>query len=365
MIRPSALPMLAECPKFVSAPTTPSKRLTPATPGADDQQALVRVEVTPRVEMIEAGLARHKAIAAYLGGDEKALDVFKDDERDNLVWAADYIKMVAPLKDHPLIIEKQRKATLPNGQVIVGTPDIVCGDQLFDLKWRPRDYKPQMACYSWFVLEEGVFSLIKAHLLFAQVQTHRVLTFDADSAWATIKPILENVTAPFAVATPCTFCGWCAKKLTCEALIQQVNIALKSNPEWDLPQWHSSEMKTAKDMGLALKIARTLGDWCESVEFHAREMAVKQGLVPTGFQLKSRQGNRVIEDVTAAFQRANLPQAEFLKACTVKPKSLFELYATFHGMKKAPAEREMEQRLGETIKRKDPIQMLVQEKSKD
>jgi len=358
MIRPSSLPMLAQCPKFESAPSTPN----------ETTEGMTSVKGTPaglRSEFIDQGLARHKAIATYLAGDEKSLDAFKDDERDNLIWAADYIKMVAPLRDHPLIIEKQRKAVLPNGQPIQGTPDIVCGDHVFDLKWRPRDYKPQMACYAWFVLDEGVFHEVKAHLLFAQLQTHRVLRFDADSAWATIKPILEGVTAPFAVATPCTFCGWCAKKTTCEALTQQVNIALKSNPEWDLAQWHSSEMKTAQEMGLALKIARTLADWCESVEFHAKEMATKQGIVATGFSLKSRQGNRFIEDVAAAFQRANLPQDEFLKACSVKPKSLFDLYGAFHGLKKAAAEREVAQRLGEIIQRKDPIKMLVQEEQKD
>jgi hypothetical protein len=250
--------------------------------------------------------------------------------------------------------------------VITGTPDFTCGDVLFDLKWRYRDYGPQMACYAWMLLDEGFAEPIKAHLLFAEPQSHRVLTFTHDSAWAMIKPILEGATAPFAVATPCTFCGWCAKKLKCEALTQQVNIALKSNPEWDLPQWHSSEMKTAKEMGMALKIARTLSDWCESVEFHAKEMAVKQGKVPEGFELKSRQGNRYVADLVAAFQAISLPQAEFLKVCTVKPRSLFDLYATFHGMKKAPAEREVEKKLGAVIQRKEPSQMLVQTKpSKD
>lgn len=338
MIRPSSLPMLAECSKFEGAPS----------------------------ENTDKGLARHRAIAAFLKGEESAFAQFEEEERDNLVWAADYIKMAAPIKDHPLVIEKPRKATLPNGMVITGTPDFTCGPVLLDLKWRYRDYGPQMACYAWMLMDEGFPEPVNAHLLFAEPQSTRVLEFTAESAWAMIKPILENATAPFAVATPCTFCGWCAKKLKCEALIQQVNIALKSNPEWDLPQWHSSEMKTAKEMGQALKIARTLSDWCESVEFHAKEMAVKQGKVPEGFELKSRQGNRYIADLPGAFQAVSLPQAEFLKACSVKPRALFDLYAEFHGMKKAPAEREVEKKLGSIMQRKEPSQMLVQAKpSKD
>lgn len=345
-LRPSALPMLAECPKFESTPSEPVKPGVPA----------------PVREYLEAGLARHKAIAAYLQGNESAFDDFNEEERDSLLWAADYIKLKAPIQDFPLIIETKRRAVLPNGLAIEGTPDLCCGNQLFDLKWRPRDYTPQMAAYAWMVLEDGAFPSVQAHLLFAQVQTHRILNFDHGSAWATIKPIIEGVEAPFAAPTPCAFCGWCAKKLKCEALIQQVNIAIKSNPEWDLPQWHSSEMTTAEEMGMALKIARTLSDWCESVEFHAKEMAVKQGIVAKGFNLNTRKGNRFIDDVMAAYQKANLPQEEFLKSCTIKPRTLFDLYANFHGLKKAAAEREVERRLGETIQRKDPIVMLVQEK---
>jgi len=335
-IRPSSLPMLAECPKFEGAPS----------------------------EFAEAGLARHKAIAAYLKGDETALDDFSEEEKDNLEWAADLIKLKAPLADYPLIIETKKRAILPNGCPIEGTPDFVCGDQIFDLKWRPRDYGPQMASYAWMVLEDGNFPSVTAHLLFAQVQTHRILKFDHGSAWHEIKPILEQVEAPFAAPTPCAFCGWCAKKLECEALIQQVNIALASNPEWNLEQWHSSKMTTAAEMGQALTIARTLADWCESVEHHAKEMATKHNVVPTGFELMSRRGNRTIEDVQAAFLSLNLPQDEFLKACSVRPRTLFDTYGTFHGLKKAAAEKEVERRLGEILQRKPSTVALMKERTK-
>lgn len=337
-IRPSNLPMLAECPKFEGTPS----------------------------EYTEQGTERHTAIAEYLKGNENAFQNLSEEEAENLTWAADYIRLAAPLMDHELVIEKKRQGVLPIGLPIEGTPDFTCGDQLFDLKWRPRDYAPQMAAYAWMMMEKEGYDSITAHLLFAQTQTVRKLRFDGDTAWMVMKPIIDRATASFAVPTPCTFCGWCARKLTCEALIQQVNIALKSNPLWDLPQWHSSEMKTAREMGLALKIARTLGDWCESVEFHAKELALKQGIVAEGYKLASRQGNRFIDDIGAAFQKSSLPQEVFLKACSVRPKQLFDLYAEFHGLKKAPAEREVERRLGDTIKRKEPSVSLIEEKpSKD
>lgn len=334
MIRPSSLPMLQECPKFEGAGS----------------------------EFADAGTKRHEAIAAFLSGNEDAFLEFDDEDREHLLWAADYVKLKAPLLDAPLELEQKRAAVLPTGQPIQGTPDMICGDQLFDLKWRPRDYMAQMAAYAYMVLAEGKTPEVTAHIMYAQTETVRRFTFDTDRAWAVIKPILDTAAAPFAVPVPCSYCGWCAKKLTCTALIQQVNIATKSNPEWDLPQWHSSQMTTAEEIGQALKIARTLADWCESVEYHAKELAIKQGIVATGFKLTSRKGNRFITDVKEAFRLASLPQEEFLKACTVKPRLLFDLYAAFYGMKKAPAEREVERRLGEFIQRKETTMMLTQEK---
>lgn len=338
MMRPSALPMMAECPKFEGAPSEDAAK----------------------------GIVRHKAIAAFLKGDEKALEAFGEDEEDNLVWAADYIKLKAPLLDFPLIIERQRQGVLPNGVPIQGTPDFVCGPVLLDLKWRPRVYDAQMAAYALMIMADGFAPPITAHLLFAATQTVRVLTFDANSAWGIIKPILDMVDAPFAVATPCTFCGWCKKKLTCEALIQQVNIALQSNPEWNLPQWHSSKMETAEEIGQALRIARTLGDWCESVEFHAKQLAIKQGILAKGYTLTTRKGNRYVSDVVQAFQRLDLPQPEFLKTCSVNLKSLFGAYTEFHKIKKAAAEREVTSRLGDAIQNKETVTYLTEEKpSKD
>lgn len=326
--------MLEDCPKFVGSPS----------------------------EYTNEGTKRHKALAAYLGGKEQALDVFLEDVRDNLMWAADYIKLKAPLKDHPLGIEMTQSGTLPNGIKLEGTPDFICGKHIFDLKWRPRDYRAQMAAYAYMRMDGGEFDEITSHLLFGEMQSHREHKWTVDSAWTLMKGIIEQVKAPFAAPTPCDYCGWCAKKLKCEALIQQVNLALASNPEWELEQWHSSEMVTAKEIGMALKIARTLKDWCESVEFHAKEMASKQGVVAEGFELKSRQGNRFIADIGGAFTSVNLPQPDFLKACVVKPRLLFDIYAEFHGMKKAPAERDVVSKLGAFIQRKSSFVMLTAKK---
>jgi len=328
--------MLSQCPKFEGAPS----------------------------EFTTEGTERHHVLAEYFRGNENILANYTEDYLENLEWAIDYIKVKAPMQDHPLEIEQLREAVLPNGLKIKGTPDFVCGSEIIDLKWRFRDYWAQMAAYAWMVLDLDRFPVVTSHLLFANNQAARTYTWTKESAWEAMQKIITNVQSPWAAPIPCEYCGWCANKLKCEALIQQVNIALANNPEWQLPQWHPSEMTTSEELGLALKIARTLADWCESVEFHCREKATKEGVCPSGYTLLRRKGSRFIEDVSGAFHASNLPQDEFIKACSVKPRSLFDIYAKFHGMKKAPAERDMTERLGPIIQNKKDVIMLVVDKPK-
>ena len=359
--RPSALPMLAQCPKFRGAESEYTNE------GKKRHNALADYLRVGETERQKQGKDRHGVFSDHFTGNKKALEKIPEHLREDLEWAIEYVEMKAPIRDWPMVVEGSLESTLPNGLQIFGTPDIVCGPKILDLKWRPRDYAAQMAAYAFMVLDQSEqtdkpFPEVESFLLFGSTQTVRSQKWTKESAWRTIQEIITNVESAWAAPTPCEYCGWCGLKRNCEALTQQVNIALASNPEWNLPQWHSSEMNTAKELSLALTIARTLKDWCESVEFHAKEKAVKEGIIADGFQLQTRQGNRVIDDIQAAFANANLPQDEFIKACSVKLKALIDTYAEFHGMKKAPAERDIEQRLKAIIQRKSPTAMLVKER---
>ena len=115
-------------------------------------------------------------------------------------------------------------------------------------------------------------------------------------------------------------------------------------------------------MGQALKIARQIFGWVEAIEHHAKEMAVKQGIIPAGFKIQNRKGNRAISSVIDAFARAGLPQEEFLALCDIKFSSLVEKTMEINGMKKAQAERTVEEKLGEIIQRKAHSLSLVVEK---
>ena len=340
--RPSSLPALAQCPKFESGGSS---------------------------EFAEAGTVRHHALSLMLLGNEDSLftsdDLNLDDEQmDGVKWAEDYIRLHAPTTDHPLICERKREWTGPDFSTREGTPDVTCGNHIFDLKWRKRDYDAQMADYALAVMEEGGFESVTVHLLYGAFKQVEVIQFDLASASRIVLDILTKANDPKSEANPCDYCGWCSKRLTCSALLERANTVAEHREDWGLASYHSSEILTAEEMGKALRLAKALGKWCESVEHHARELA-RNGIIAEGFKVQERKGNRFIASIMDAYSKAGIEQGDFLSACEIKFSSLVELHAAKEGIKKAAAEREMERRLGEVVQRKQSTVSLVSVKEKE
>jgi len=342
-LRPSSLPFLSQCPCWVSDESH----------GGDWR---------------DSGNLRHHVLSSMLdkrhGNQAEDLQMLPEEERDGVQWAADYIDVHAPGLDHQLHCERRLKLLDDNFNVVMeGTPDVVCGPELFDLKWRQRDYGAQMAAYAEMMFQENEWPEVRVHLLFAESKRAVTFVFTRAEAIALINSIIAKVNAPDRQPTPCDYCGWCARRLTCPALLERVNTVAVNREDWKLEGYHASEITSGQQMGKALKLARQIKDWCEGVEHHAKEMAAKQGMIPEGFKIQTRQGNRYIPDVTQAYARAGLPQEEFLKACEVKFSSLVEATAGLHGIKKAQAERTVEEKLGDAIQRKSSSVSLVVNKS--
>lgn len=340
--RPSSLPALAQCPKFESGGSS---------------------------EFEEAGTVRHHALSVMLLGNEDSSftsdDLDLDDEQmDGVKWAEEYIRLHAPTTDHPLICERKREWTGPDFSDREGTPDVTCGNHIFDLKWRKRDYDSQMADYALAIMEEGGFESVTVHILYGAFKQVEVIQFDLASASRIVLDILTKANDTKSEPIPCDYCGWCSKRLTCSALLERANAVAEHREDWGLASYHGSEILTAEEMGKALRLAKALGKWCESVEHHARELA-RNGIIAEGFKVQERKGNRFIASIMDAYSRAGIEQSDFLSACEIKFSSLVELHAAKEGIKKAAAEREMERRLGEVVQRKQSTVSLVSIKDKE
>lgn len=351
-VRPSSLPAMAQCPAF-----------TPDPVGRDYTQR---------------GTERHASLAAFVvalidaqaapdaeAAKEKALSGMDEEEREAIVWAAEYVQLNARTDSYPLEVEKRRVFVGPDFEPITGTLDIRCGPDIFDFKWRFGDYWEQQAAYALTLPHDPV----TCHLLFGQPRKARRRTFTIEEAEAIVFPIVQAAKDPDRRPRACDFCGWCAHRMVCPAITDGVQAAMMGRGDWGLKTWHVSEITEPEEMAKALRAARRLKDWVASVEYHAREMAVKQGRTLPGFVLKERKGSASVTSLNGAFRALGMPQEEFFKACVVllnppKDKSrpgLVQLYARHAVLKESQAKRELLKRLDGFLSISPPVQYLEEQ----
>jgi hypothetical protein len=68
-------------------------------------------------------------------------------------------------------------------------------------------------------------------------------------------------------------------------------------------------------MGKMLDAAKIVSGWVESVEAHARTMALA-GTIPQGYKLQEQSGKRAVSDLQGLFSASGLTAEEFLPCCS-------------------------------------------------
>lgn len=286
-----------------------------------------------------------------------------EEEIDACIWAHDYIKMTAPYPEHPIYFERKMSAMLPNFDDIEGTPDVVCGRDLFDLKWRERDYSAQMAAYALMMFEsDATLEQVRVHILFGafkKVQPPYFLTReDAE------RKVMHTIagTEP-AIPKACDYCGWCKNKLVCPAIVNpvaQVAVGFSGGKPPEITTWIPSEIQTDEQLGFALTMCRSIvKKWCSQLEIYALECATKKGWSIPGFELKETTGRKYITDIKTAFALTGVSQDEFFECCEPRletskkypdKKGLVQVYQRQSGLKNAAAKRALLEKLSAVIK---------------
>lgn len=330
--RPSNLDALSQCPCFESEGST----------------------------FAEAGSDRHAALADALLGDTNPMELLPDDEIEGVKWAFEKIKFQARTSEFPLNIEKTRSILLPNFDELRGTPDADCGPELWDFKWRARDYKLQMAAYALFIIEELGCQKVTVHLLYGATQYEQVLEFTAVSAWDAIAPVLENTSV---LPTPCDYCSWCSKVLTCPPIVALAATVAKGYGELaDVSNWHPSEMmNNAQEIAMGMRIRQVLRKWVDSMQHHGDMAAIQKGMEIPGCELKETKGKQWVSDTLGSYKMLGMPSEDFLKACDVRLNTstkykeklgVIDLFHKFNGLpSKAEAKRQVLTKLEPFIKR--------------
>jgi hypothetical protein len=351
--RPSSLPMVQKCACF-----EPS--------GSDDA---------------DAGNERHEYLAALWDCHRNPLSAMASNLRDELQvqlseeevdgvrWAFDYIISHAQLREFEPDWEHRLLFVDDNfREVYGGTPDVVCANEIFDLKWRERDYLPQMADYALMLLNDHDYDTVRVHILYGQSKCKEVFTLTTAQAKAIVDPIIARAIAPDRKPEPNEYCGWCSQRVTCPAVNERVQAVAAGREDWKLEQYHTSEITRPEEMAKALNLARLIKKWAEAVEFHAKEMATKQGMSLPGWELKTKAASQFCADLGRAYELSGLAPAEFLSACSLRlntPKKHPERTGLVEAVQKklklsskAAAKRYVEKALAEVLKRGNPVQEL-------
>lgn len=108
----------------------------------------------------------------------------------------------------------------------------------------------------------------------------------------------------------------------------------------------ASELTDPKQMATYLEAARMVSKMCESIEYHAMEMAKKLGGLP-GFKLKDGRRIRKITDANSCYTALSgrIKPEEFTKACKVQIGELEEVFKASTGLKGLRAKTELEHTL--------------------
>lgn len=330
--RPSSLPIQKVCPKFESGPAR---------------------------DFTNEGTKRHNALESMFNDPDGILSddwslQLDDESIEGIGWAYDYINVHAPLRDHQLNIERKLQILDDDFEkVMEGTLDYQCGNHLFDIKWRRRNYREQMACYALMMIQELGLKIVKVHILFMESKHAEKFTLTEQQCWEIINPVTEACKDPDAKANPNEYCGWCKHHLYCDAVNERVETVVDGREDWELEKYHASQIKEPEELAKAIAIARTVKKWAEAVEHFAKDFIFSGGEIP-GYAVRPKAGRRVIESIAEAFDKSGLEQHVFLDCCTVKFSSLVEKRQALHGISKKVAEKEIERMLGDVCSRAKP-----------
>ena len=194
-IRASSLPKLAECPLFEGT----SGEASPAASRGTKLDTVYR---------------------GWLEGNEEGLALCDETEKAAVLWAVAETETLAS-GCHIETREEYLAMAVP-GLSTVGTADALCigGSWLADLKTgQVRNYREQMAAYALACMTDHFTERWSAHVLYCDAGVRRSYDFTWDEANQIVKDVIEAATSREAEPNPCEYCGWCARKDTCKAIV--------------------------------------------------------------------------------------------------------------------------------------------------
>jgi hypothetical protein len=183
-----------------------------------------------------------------------------------------------------------------------------------DLKTgQERNYMEQQALYALGFMSRYNVDKWTVVLIYSDLRTMKTLEFTRPWAESIICNLMARVNDPVAVATPCDYCNWCAKRYTCAERLETVAFWAGKDPA--TIDWQSEmddPVKLAQFINMCSLITSKDG-----LEDYARGLArdkLNTGEDVPGFVLRNRRGREYVEPETVAIHAEQLGIANILAA---------------------------------------------------
>jgi hypothetical protein len=182
-----------------------------------------------------------------------------------------------------------------------------------DLKTgQERNYIEQQALYALGFMARYNVDKWTVVLLYSDLRKMTAIDFTWSWAEIIIRNLMARVNDPVAVATPCEYCNWCAKRYTCAERLETVAFWAGKDPTID---WHdelNDPVKLAQFISMCSLITSKDG-----LEDYARGLArdkLNTGEDVPGFVLRNRRGREYVEPETVAIHAEQLGISNILAA---------------------------------------------------
>lgn len=269
-IRHSALPKLAVCGQYQSAPG--ESEAAARGNRLDNAFRLAISEINSRI--------KH-----FLN--------LPDDDSDAVWWA---VNQVRQLSDNTVTADAQKCRVRTPGMDHVGTVDAVCVAKSvsFDLKsGQIYDYEAQMAAYSLGLMTMHGVDTWTTHLLFCDQRIVTTTHWTYERAREVMHAALDNIgTAP----RENQYCGWCVKSLTCGARVKSMSEALVPAQAQITPDNDGflTLLNDPQRLGRFLSACNTLDDFRDAAKAKARGL-LEAGVDVPGWTLGKQRETKTVD----------------------------------------------------------------------
>ena len=206
----------------------------------------------------QRGTDMDTAYRKAIEGNTTLLDQLNAKDKTSVEWAIERTRAYS-MSDE-LIVDEARLKNRTSLIDHTGTEDarIPSRQTSLDLKTgQMRNYREQMAAYALGNMESHFVDSWTCILLFADLQIEVIHEFTHDQAKAMIVAIVSAYNDPNKKPSACDYCGWCAKKDTCPAVVGPVveSLAVVESVEGNLADIRHQLISSPERLGKFLKAA--------------------------------------------------------------------------------------------------------------